>query len=131
MNKKIETSKKIALFSGICFAVVLCYSMIVFTYGLCTEKVYDANFLITINSITGASFATTAAFYYIKAKWENLFKIKQSFLKIKYLILKDIGSLDEFAVQQELTTELSSIEFDINTEIQNVQNEIISNETRI
>lgn len=131
MSKKIETSKKIALFSCICFSFALFYSMLIFAYGIFTDKAFDYSFLITLDTIAGASFATTAAFYYIKAKWENLFKIKRSFLKIKYLILKDIGSLDEIRIQQEIEAELSSIESDIDTEIHNVQNETISNEVNI
>ena len=131
MKKKMETSKKIALFSGICFAVSLLYSMIIFSYSVVYDKGCDLGFLLTLITVTGGAFATTAAFYYVKSKWENLFKIRRSFLKVKYLILKDVNLLDEYRTQQELEDELAKIDTDIEEEIQNIKNETISNDINI
>ena len=126
MKNKIETSKKIAFFSGACFAIALVYSMSIFFYSITNDKMCDLSFLLTLITVTGGAFATTAVFYYVKSKWENLFKIRRSFLKVKYLILKDINALDEYRVQQELENELSKIDADIEEEMQNIKNESIS-----
>ena len=131
MKKKMETSKKIALFSGICFAISLVYSMVIFSYSVICDKGCDLGFLLTLITVTGGAFATTAAFYYVKSKWENLFKIRRSFLKVKYLILKDIDLLDECRVQTELEDELAKIDTDIEEEMQNVKNESISNDISV
>ena len=126
MKRKTETSKKLAWLSGICFIIALVYSVVIFTYCTINDKICDFAILMTLITVTGASFGTTAAFYYTKSKAENLFKIKRSFLKSKYLILKDINILDESYVQSELTNELSKIECGLETEEDNITNEDIT-----
>ena len=114
--KKIETSKKLAYLSGICFVVTLLYSIGIFTYSVVCDKLCDFTMLITLITVTGAAFGTTTAFYYSKAKFENIIKLQKSTLKTKYLILKDINALDEMRVQTELENELFKIESDIGNE---------------
>ena len=70
--------------------------------------------LITLITVTGAVFGTTTTFYYNKSKSENIFKIRRSFLKLKFLILKVINSLDETRTQTELENELSKIDDGLN-----------------
>ena len=128
MKKKIETSKKIAWFSGICFAVSLIYSMFMYAYGVIYDKMCDVTFLVALNTVTGSAFATTSAFYYNKARHENVIKIQKCILKIKYLILKNIGLLDEYRVQAEIDSELSKIESTFENESAEIQQNIIQSE---
>ena len=113
-KKRIETSKKLAWFSGICFAVAVVYSVLIFTYGTLQDKMIDYTMPMTLITITGAVFGTTTTFYYNKSKSENIFKIRRSFLKLKFLILKVINSLDETRTQTELENELSKIDDGLN-----------------
>ena len=122
MKQKMETSKKLAWFSGICFAIAIVYSIFIFTYGTIQDKMIDYTMPITLVTITGAVFGTTTTFYYNKSKAENIFKIRRSFLKLKFLILKVINLLDEARTQTELENELAKIDDGLNEE------EIISNQ---
>ena len=115
MKKKMETSKKLAWLSGICFIITLIYAMVIFAYSTMADKACDFTMLVTLITTTGAVFGTTVAFYYNKSKNENAIKLKRSFLKIKYIILKAIGSLDEARINMELENELSKIECDLDT----------------
>jgi hypothetical protein len=128
MKKKMETSKKLAWFSGVCFALTIVYSMVVFAYSMICDKMVDFTLPITLNTVTGAVFGTICAFYCNKSKGENLFKIKRSFLKIKYLILKMIGSLDEMRIQCELENELSKIESDLDMEEEKLKEDVTYNQ---
>ena len=115
-KKRIETSKKLAYFSGICFAVVLVYSMFIFTYGVVTGNLCDFTLPITLITVSGAVFGVTMVTYGNKARFENVIKLQNAGLKLKYLILKAIGSLDEYRIQTELDNELSKIESDFDNE---------------
>ena len=115
-KEKVQTSKKLAWLSGICFIIVLIYSIVVFTYSTLYDKLYDFTMLITLITVTGAVFGTTCAMYYNKSRCENSYKIRRSYLKSKYLILKDIDALDELRIQSEIENELSKIECDLDNE---------------
>ena len=99
-----------------CFAVAIFYSILIFTYSITHELVCDSSFLITLLSATGAVFGVTMVTYSNKARFENVIKLQKSTLKTKYLILKDINTLDENRIQSELENELSKIECDIDNE---------------
>lgn len=116
MKKKLETSKKLAWLSGMCFVVALLYSIGIFTYSVVCDKLCDFTMLITLITVTGAAFGVTCTMYYNKARYENIIKLQKSTLKTKYLILKDINALDEMRVQTELENELFKIESDIDNE---------------
>lgn len=113
MKKKLETSKKLAWLSGMCFVVALLYGIGIFTYSVVYDKLCDFTMLITMITVTGAAFGVTCTMYYNKARYENIVKLQKSTLKTKYLILKDINALDEMRVQTELENELFQIESDI------------------
>ena len=125
MKKKMETSKKITLFISICFALVLLFSMVVFGYESYTGNRSDSTLLVALVTVSGAAFGTTCAFYYNKAKGENLFKLKQSFLKFKYSLLQDMDLLD---VNSEVMDEIEEIESDFDEEEDLVNEEITYNE---
>ena len=127
MKKRMETSKKLAWASIICFVATIIYGIVIFTYSIIYDKVFDAGLLVTMVTVTGAAFATTTAFYYNKSRYENLIKLQQSFLKTKYLILKDVQMLDEYRVQTELDTELSKIESNMENESMITNQEITYN----
>ena len=124
-EKNIQTSKKLAWFSGICFAIVLLYSMATFSYCAIKDKSCDFAMLIALITTTGAVFGTTCAFYYTKSKGENLFKIKRSFLKIKYLILKNIDALDKDRIKVEIEKELSAIDGDFDIDEKKIKEDIV------
>ena len=127
MKKQMETSKKLVWLSSICFIVILIFSMAMFVYCIVQDKMCDFTILITLITVAGAVFGTTCAAYYSKARCENSYKIRRSFLKSKYLILKDINSLDEMRVQTELDNELSKIECDLDNEEATANQEITYN----
>ena len=128
MKKKMETSKKIAIFSAICFATILLFSMGMFAYNAYYSNQYDDTMLVTLITVAGAVFGTTCAFYYTKSKAENLYKMKVSFLKEKYEILNDFGALDEDRALQEMEEEFTKIEDDFNEDEDLVNEEITYNE---
>lgn len=115
-KKKIETSKKLAWFSGACFAVAAIYDMVIFTYCVITNSVCDFTLPITLISVTGAAFGVTMVTYGNKSRFENIIKLQNAGLKRKYLILKAVNLLDEYRVQTELDSELSKIESDFDNE---------------
>lgn len=124
---KMETSKKLAWLSGGCFAVSVGYSIAMFTYCTISNIMCDFTLPMTLVTVTGAAFGTTCAFYNNKARYENVTKIQRSFLKIKYLMLKDIGSFNEYRVQSELEEELAKIDADIENEKMTTNQENIYN----
>ena len=108
--KKIETSKKLAYLSGICFVVALVYSIGIFTYSVLNDISYDFTMPITLITVTGAAFGVTCSMYYNKARFENTIKIQQSYLREKYTILKEIGALDCDRAVEEIEEEFTEIE---------------------
>lgn len=128
MKNKIQTSKKLAVFSCICFAVVLVFSMVTFTYCAIMDKTPDMTVLITLITITGGAFGVTMATYSNKSRYENVIKEERKTLKAKYLILKDVGSLDEERLKAEIENELSKIDSDAETEKSASNQEITYNE---
>jgi hypothetical protein len=116
IKNKIQTSKKLAVFACICFALVLVFSMAAFIYCAIKDKHPDMTVLITLITITGGAFGVTIATYSNKSRYENVIKEQRKTLKAKYLILKDVGSLDAERLKTEIEDELSKIESDAETE---------------
>lgn len=116
MKKKMECSKKLAWFSGICFAIALLYSMTAFTYGILMGTECDFAVLITLDTVTGAVFGVTMATYANKSRYENVVKIQQCYLKEKYTILKEMGVLGEDRAIQEIEDEFVDMETDFDNE---------------
>lgn len=125
--KKIETSKKLAYLSGICFVVALVYSIGIFTYSVLNDISYDFTMPITLITVTGAAFGVTCSMYYSKARFENVIKIKQGFLREKYTILKEIGALDCGRAVTEIEEEFTEIEEDADNEADLANEEITYN----
>lgn len=116
IKTKIQTSKKLAVFSCICFAVALVFSMVAFIYCAIMDKSPDMNVLITLITVAGGTFGVTMVSYSNKSRYENVIKEQRKTLKARYLILKDVGSLDEERLRMEIEDELSKIESDAETE---------------
>ena len=116
IKNKIQMSKKLAVFSCICFAITLIFSMAIFVYCAIMDKTPDMSVLITLITITGGAFGVTMATYSNKSRYENVIKEQRKTLKAKYLILKDVGSLDEDRLRSEIEDELAKIESDAETE---------------
>ena len=128
MKNNMETSKKIALFAAICFAAVLIYSMVLFGYDMYIGNSSDPTMLVALITVSGAAFGTTCAFYYNKAKGENLFKLKREFLQDKYTILQEFHLLNDEYVESEIMNEVEEIESDFDEEEDIVNQEITYNE---
>lgn len=127
IKNKIQTSKKLAVFSCVCFAVVIVFSMVAFGYCAINDKFPDMTVLITLITITGGAFGVTIASYSNKSRYENVIKEQRKTLKAKYLILKDVGSLDEDRLKMEIEEELSKIESDAETEKSSSNQEVSYN----
>lgn len=127
MKEKVQTSKKLAWFSGICFVLAIVYSIAIFTYGTLQDKMIDYTVLITLITATAAVFGVTMASYMNKGRYENTVKIQRSFLKEKYTILKELGVLDNFRAVQEIEDELIEMENDFDNEKSMANQEITYN----
>lgn len=125
--KKMETSKKLAWLSGICFVAALMYSIGIFTYSVRNDVSCDFSMLITLITVTGAAFGVTCSMYYNKARFENTIKIKQGYLREKYTILKEIGALDYNRAVAEIEEEFTEIEEDADNEADLANEEITYN----
>ena len=122
--RKMETSKKLAWLSGVCFIVALVYSIGIFTYSVMNDVSCDFSMLITLITVTGATFGVTCSMYYNKARFENTIKIQQSYLREKYTILKEIGALDCDRAVEEIEEEFTEIEEDADNEADLANQEI-------
>ena len=118
---KMETSKKLAWFSGICFAVAILYSM------LEAPTMSDYTMVITLITVTGAVFGVTMATYMNKGRYENTVKIQKGFLREKYTILKELGVLDNARAIQDIEEEFIEIETDFDNEKSMANQEITYN----
>lgn len=116
MKKKMECSKKLAWFSGICFAVAILYSMIAFTYSLIMGIECDFAALVTFVTVPGAVFGVTMASYANKSRYENVIKLQAGFIATKYKILKELGALDYDRAVQEIEDEFVDAETDFDNE---------------
>ena len=110
MKNKVECSKKLAWFSGICFALAVVYSIWVFTYVIYNEVMCDFTLPITLLGVTGAVFGVTMVAYNSKSRYENVTKIQQNYLREKYTILKEMGVLDCNRAINEIEEEFTEME---------------------
>jgi len=127
IKNKIQTSKKLAVFACVCFALSILFGMVAFAYCAIMDKSPDMTLPITIITITGGAFGVTIATYSNKARYENVIKEQRKTLKAKYLILKDVGSMDEDRLKMEIEDELSKIESDAETEKSSSNQEVSYN----
>lgn len=115
MKRKTETSKLIVLVTGIIFALVVLVCLLLYVYCTIFNFIYDWTGMTVLITITGSVFGTAIATYESKAKVENTLKIKRSFLKEKYNVLKSIGVLDCYRAQMEIDNEVNQIDQYLNT----------------
>lgn len=127
-KKRLETSKKLALFVCILFAISIIFSMTTYIYMLVCDKECDTAMLVTLITASAAAFSVTEAAYSNKSRYENVNKIQQSNLKAKYLLLKDIGAMDEETVRSEIEKVFEEIEDTAETEKSSANQEITYNE---
>jgi hypothetical protein len=125
MKKKVQTSKKLAWFSGICFAVSVIYGILLFTYGVYTNVVCDFTLPITLLTVTGAVFGVTMVAYNNKSRYENVVQIQKSYLREKYTILQELGVLDCSRAISEIEEEFTEIEENADNE-KNLANQEIT-----
>lgn len=125
MKNKIQTSKKLAWFSGICFAVAVVYSVLIFAYGVYMGAMCDFTLPITLLTVTGAVFGVTMVAYNSKSRYENVTKIQKDYLREKYTILKELGVLDHSRAITEIEDEFAEIEENADNE-KNLANQEIT-----
>lgn len=125
MKNKIETSKKLAWFSGICFAIAVIYSVLIFAYGIYTGIMCDFTLPITLLTVTGAVFGVTMVAYNSKSRYENVTRIQQNYLREKYTILKELGALDSIRAISEIEDEFTEMEDNADNE-KNLANQEIT-----
>lgn len=116
LKKKIETSKIIVLATGSIFAVVIAVCLYLFIYCTIYSVYFDWTGIVTLLTISGTVFSTAIATYEAKAKAENVNKIKRSFLREKYDILKEMGVLDYGRAQAEIENEINNIDYKLEME---------------
>lgn len=116
LKKKIETSKLIVLVTGSIFAVVIAVCLYLFIYCTIYSVYFDWTGIVTLLTVSGTVFTTAIAAYEAKAKAENVNKIKRSFLREKYDILKEIGVLDYGRAQSEIENEINQIDYKLDIE---------------
>ena len=126
-KKKIQTSKKLAWFSGICFAIAVIYSVLIFTYGVIAGVMCDFVLPVTLITVTGAVFGVTMVAYNSKSRYENVTKIQKDFLREKYAILKNIGVLNHDRAVMEIEEEFADIEANADNERAMANQEITYN----
>ena len=125
--KKLTNSQKLAWFSGICFAISIIYSILIFTYGVFTGSMCDFTMLNILISVTGAVFGVTMVAYASKSRFENVIKIQMSYLKEKYTILKELGVLDNDRAISEIEEEFTEMEDNADNEKDLANQEITYN----
>ena len=125
--KKMTNSQKLAWFSGICFAIVVVYSILIFTYGIIANTMCDFVLPVTLMSVTGAVFGVTMVAYASKSRFENVIKIQMSYLKEKYTILKELGVLDSIRAVSEIEKEFDEMENNADNEKKSANQEITYN----
>lgn len=125
MKNKMETSKKLAWFSGICFAIAVIYSVIIFTYGIYTGAMCDFVLPVTLMTVTGAVFGVTMVAYNSKSRYENVTRIQQNYLREKYTILKELGVLNYDRAITEIEEEFIEMEENADNE-KNLANQEIT-----
>lgn len=126
-KKRMETSKKFAWVSAMCFIFSLLYVFGMFTYCVVQDKTIDFVVFATIITVTGAAFGSTMCFYFNMNKAKNLYLIKRGFLKLKYLLLDKIEKLDDNKKNEEIEFELSKIEADFEMEEDRAKEDITYN----
>ena len=125
MKQKIETSKKLAWFSGICFAIAVIYSVLVFAYGIYVGTMCDFTLPITLLTVAGAVFGVTMVAYNSKSRYENVTKIQQNYLREKYNILNELGVLTYDRAVSEIEEEFIEMEDNADNE-KNLANQEIT-----
>lgn len=121
----METSKKLILVTGLIFAVVVVVCLGIFVYCTLYSAMFDWTGIVTLLTVTGSVFGTAIATYENKAKIENVYKIKRSFLREKYEILKELGMLDQSRAQLEIEGEISQFDY----QIDNMESESLTDVT--
>ena len=105
----LEMSKKFAIFSCICFFIVLILSGISIVYN-----VSDYEIIVTLITVSGTAFSTTIAFYYNKAQKENLYKLKRELLKDRYTYLEEFQVMTDEKADYEMEKALDDLEGELN-----------------
>lgn len=112
----METSKKLLLFTSIIFGTTLFISVGVFIYSTFLGAEINNELMLTLIATSGAVFGTVSVFYLNKARFENCYKIRKSFLREKCDILQEFQLLNESRIISEIEEELLSIETEFGDE---------------
>lgn len=112
----METSKKLLLFTSIIFSATLFASVGIFIYGIFVGVEISNELILTLIATSGTVFGTVSVFYLNKARFENCYKIRKSFLREKCDILQELQLLNESRVVSEIEEELLAIDAEFGNE---------------
>lgn len=110
----MEFSKKIVIATGALFTIVVLTCLGIFVYCTICNIMYDWTGIVALLTVTGSVYGTNLAVYSNKARFENVPKVKISFLREKYAILQSIGVLDTMRAQTEIEDEINQIDGRLN-----------------
>lgn len=123
MNKKKEKefSKKLLVQTRYIFVISLITACVFAWQGR------DTSIFMYIIPCTGGAYSAAIIFYLNKAKMENVFKGKISFLETKLNLLQKYPSEQH----EEIESELSKIDEALNSKIDNTMHEVVQEEINI
>lgn len=110
----MEFSKKIVICTGAIFTFTVIACVILVGYFTINGIMFDWANITSIITIVGGAFTASITTYSVKAKMENIYKIKKSFLQEKYDLLSKAGMLTPDYAQQELSEEIGGIDMQLN-----------------
>lgn len=110
----MEFSKKIVICTGAIFTFTVIACVILVGYFTINGIMFDWANITSIITIVGGAFTASITTYSVKAKMENIYKIKKSFLQEKYDLLSKAGMLTPDYAQQELSAEIGGIDMQLN-----------------
>lgn len=110
----MEFSKKIVICTGVIFMLTVIACVVLVGYFTINGIIFDWANITSIITIVGGAFTASITTYSVKAKMENIYKIKKSFLQEKYDLLSKAGMLTPDYAQQELSEEIGGIDMQLN-----------------
>lgn len=120
-TKSKEYSKKIVLWTGILFFLVIVCSLVFSYLGI------DTSLFVYLIPSTGGIFGASIIFYLNKAKLENALKIKISFYRFKINIAKLLPEEH----MEELNREFDTLEDALNSKVNRTIEESIDEDISI
>lgn len=121
MKNKVEFSKKICIFS------LTIFSLSIFFCVILNFLVGDTSIFAYLIPATTTLSATSAGFYYNKAKAENLSKQKLRNILLKFILEEKLSEDDYFEICQEI----DNIDDTISAKLSSMYEETVNEDTTV